>query len=228
MKLMMFPAALLILTIAVHAQNGNASRGDIPAGNNRYVAAMEKNMVVLDTAGSVTTLTELANNFDRIASAEKSKWESYYYTAYCYTLIAANMVDKGKVDLLTDKAEFYLAKADSLQKDNSEISALFALVRALQLSVDPMGRYQTLLPEVENYVSMAKKQDTANPRAYLVEARFKLRLPEMMGGGKETAKALAKQALEKFDQFTPANSLAPRWGQQSAKQLLEKMNTPGS
>jgi hypothetical protein len=219
MKLILLPAALLILTICVHAQNENA-----PAGNNRYVAAMEKNIVVLDTATSVTTLTELANNFERVASAEKSKWESYYYTAYCYTLIAANTADKGKVDLLTDKAEFYLSKADSLQKDNSEVSALFALVRALQLSVDPMGRYQTLLPEVENYVNMAKKQDTANPRAYLVEARFKLRLPEMMGGGKETAKALTIQALEKFDQFKPGNSIAPRWGQQSAKLLLEKMN----
>lgn len=41
------------------------------AQNKKYIATMEKNIAALDTSRTADLLQPLANNFERIASAEK-------------------------------------------------------------------------------------------------------------------------------------------------------------
>src|SRR6476619_5575761 len=56
------------------------------AQSEKYVGAMKKNIAELDSAHDATHLSELANNFERIADAEKTQWLPYYYAAYCQVM----------------------------------------------------------------------------------------------------------------------------------------------
>ncbi len=47
----------------------------------------------------------MANNFTRIADAEKTQWLPYYYAAYCYTMDALREQDVSKKDAIADKAD---------------------------------------------------------------------------------------------------------------------------
>jgi hypothetical protein len=185
---------------------------------------MKMNIAKLDTASSGESLTNLANNFERIANAEKTQWQPYYYASYCYVVMAYLSPDKTKIDLLADRAEALLQQADAIDKNNSEISCMFAMISSCRLLVDPMGRFPTKGAEAQSQLEKAKQQNADNPRVYLLQARMQLRIPEGMGGGKKIAKASAELAVQKFNNFKPENSIAPNWGAQQAKSLLDKIN----
>ena len=51
--------------------------------SDKYVAAMQKNIAAIDTSfRTPPALLALANNFERIAVAEKNQWLPYYYAAF--------------------------------------------------------------------------------------------------------------------------------------------------
>ena len=194
--------------------------------DKKFISAMETNLHILDTAGSVTSFVMLANNFERIATAEKTKWEPFYYAAYCYAVMAVSAPDKTKIDMLADKAELWLQQANNLQKNNSEIAALFAMIKSSKIMVDPINRWQSLGQEVGQHLGEAKQVDPTNPRPWLIEARIKFNTPEGLGGGKEPAKTLITEAIQKFSNFKPQSSIAPVWGLRPAEMFLEKLNAP--
>src|SRR5215831_8569927 len=114
------------------------------ATNNKFINAMEANLKILDTAGNSATLIMLANNFERIGKAEQKQWQPYYHAAFCYSVMALNTPDKSGADQLADKAESYLALADALNKNNSEINTLKAMIIYARILVDPPGRWQAM------------------------------------------------------------------------------------
>ena len=189
-----------------------------------FESAMKANISQLDTVSSAEELINLANNFERIGNAEKTKWQPFYYAAYCYTALAFLSPDKTKIDPLADKAEAILQQAASIEKNNSEINCLFAMINSCRLTVDPMGRFPVKGQEIQMQLAKAKQENAENPRIYLLEARIQLRTPEGLGGGKKVAKESAELAVQKFKDFKPGNSIAPNWGSQQAKSLLEKIN----
>ena len=52
------------------------------AQNEKYIKAMESNVAKVDSNNTVDGWKELANTFERIAMAEKTQWEPYYYAAF--------------------------------------------------------------------------------------------------------------------------------------------------
>src|SRR5882724_7278925 len=125
--------------------------------NNKFFTAMEANLKMLDTASNPATFVMLANNFERIGKAEQKQWQPFYHAAFCYAVMALNVPDKSKTDPLADKAEGYLALADALDKNNSEISALRAMIISARILVDPAGRWQTMSKESANVIARAKE-----------------------------------------------------------------------
>jgi hypothetical protein len=192
--------------------------------DDKFIAAMKTNLKMLDTAGTASVLTMLANNFERIGNAEKKYWQPWYYAGLCYGFMAANVPDKTMIDPLTDKAVEYLDKAAQLSDKNSEISVLRAMLFNLKILVDPMTRWQTYSPESAALLQASKEQDPTNPRPYLIEARTKLFTPVAFGGGPDAARPIAEKALSNFAAFKPANSIAPYWGLAQAQALLAKIN----
>ena len=194
------------------------------AQSSSFEWAMKQNIAKLDTLSTAEGFLNLANNFERIGNAEKSKWQPFYYAAYCYTAMAYLSPDKNMIDPLADKAESILQQADALEKNNSEISCLFAMINSCRILVDPVSRFQTKGREAQMQLAKAKLENADNPRVYLLQARMQLRTPEGLGGGKKAAKESAETAVQKYRDFKPGNSMAPNWGEQQAKSLLDKIN----
>jgi len=110
--------------------------------NAKFVTAMEANLKILDTASNPATFIMLANNFERIGKTEQKQWQPFYHAAFCYAVMALNTPDKSKTDPLADKAESYLTLVDALDKNNSEVSALRAMIIYGRILVDPSNRWQ--------------------------------------------------------------------------------------
>jgi len=214
--------SFLVFLTAESVVTAQAAKAVEPTSNNLYMVAMQKNLSILDTASTFSSLQSVSNSFERIANAEKNKWEPYYYAAYCYAVMALK-AGKEHVDILADKADSYLKLAVKLD-DNSEISALSAMVHACRIGVDPISRFQVNGSAAHGLLEKASIQNPANPRPFLLKARILLRTPEAMGGGKKPAKAALETAVEKFRTFTPASSISPRWGQQQAEASLDEIN----
>lgn len=220
MKKIISLALLIALISTSKAQTANNSIKPTSA----FEAAMLSNIKQLDTASGAASLMNLANNFERIGNAEKTKWEPFYYASYCYVIMAYVSPDKSKIDWLADKSEALLQQAEAIDKNNSEISCMFATINSCRIMVDPMSRFPAKSQEVNAMLAKATQENAGNPRIYLLQARMQLRTPEAFGGGKAVAKASAETALEKFKSFVPATVIAPAWGEQQAKALLAKIN----
>ncbi|HEY0030851.1 MAG TPA: hypothetical protein VGC65_08855 [Bacteroidia bacterium] len=209
MKKLLSIAVLLSVTFLSSAQN------------KKYISAMEKNVAALDTTRDAAQLQSLANNFERIASAEKSEWLPNYYLAYCYV----NMTYSTKgdpIDTYCDKAEKFINIADSISPNNSEIYTLKAQIASARISVNPMSRgqkYGTISGELRE---KAKQLDKTNPRPYYLEGTAFFYTPPMFGGGKDKAKPAFQKALELYESFKPASTIAPNWGKSSTQYFLQK------
>ena len=219
-KILLSVLSIVTISIATNAQSASKQVAYSPA----FEAAMQSNIRQLDTVSSAAGFINLANNFERIGNAEKTKWQPYYYAAYCYTVMAFLSPDKSKIDFLADKAEAVLQQAEALEQNNSEISCLFAMINSCRIMVDPVSRFQTKGKEVQAHLAKAKQENADNPRIYFLQAQMQLRTPEGLGGGKKPARESAETAIQKFRDFKPENSIAPNWGAQQAKSLLDKIN----
>ena len=88
----------------------------VSAQSERYIKAMQENVNRLDSIRSSQGWTEVGNNFQRIAEAEKSQWLPYYYAALSNVMAgyfqgAVNQSPNASVtDPLADKADEALLK----------------------------------------------------------------------------------------------------------------------
>lgn len=205
---------LLLMIIACIAAGANAQ-------NKKYISMMEKNLSMLDTAKTISGYQQVANSFERIASAEKKEWLPGYYIAFCNLMMAGIETKGDMVDAYCDKADMYLERADSVSPDNSEIYTLKALSNSMRIKVNPMARGAKYGMESGMNTAKAKELDPGNPRPYFLDAQGKYYTPPAFGGGKDKALPLFEEAVKKFESFKPASSIHPKWGQERAKQMLE-------
>jgi N12 class adenine-specific DNA methylase len=191
------------------------------AQNEKYVTAMKKNISLMDSALQKGNMKELANNFERIAEAEKTEWLPYYYAAYCTVMNAFMEKDKTKTDAIADKAEELITKAETIAgKENSEIEIIKSMIASSHMMVDPQSRFMKYGPASSEHLQAAQILDPTNPRAVYLEAQAKFYTPAAFGGGKSVAKPLFEKALAMFDTFMPAGELYPLWGKSSTQYFL--------
>ena len=193
------------------------------AQSEKYVAAMKNNIAAIDTSfKNPQNLLSLANNFERIATAEKNQWLPYYYAALCQVNYTYMEQDKSKVDAIADKATSLINKADSLQPENSEISCIKSMIASSHMMVNPMQRYMEYGQVIASELDNAMKQDPSNPRPYYLKGQGLKYTPEQFGGGCKTAASLLQTAMEKFTAFKPASDLVPNWGMKRTEMLLNE------
>src|SRR5436189_5784844 len=124
MKKLFLLSAVVFSTIAVSAQSA------------KFIAVMKSNMAAIDTSfKNPANLLSLANNFERIATAEKNQWLAYYYAALCQVNYTYMEQDKSKIDAIADKATVLINKADSLMPNNSEISCVKSMIASSHMMV---------------------------------------------------------------------------------------------
>ncbi|HEX2683182.1 MAG TPA: hypothetical protein VHL77_04590 [Ferruginibacter sp.] len=193
------------------------------AQSEKYMANMKSNIAAIDTSfRNPQNLLTLANNFERIAVAEKNQWLPYYYAALCQVNYTYMEKDKSKVDAIADKATELIDKAEALQPNNSEISCIKSMIASAHMMVNPMQRYQEYGPEAASYLDAAMQQDPTNPRPEYLKGQGLKYTPEQFGGGCVTAKPVLQSSLDKYGKFVPASELHPNWGKQRVETLISE------
>ncbi|MBL0356164.1 MAG: hypothetical protein IPP72_04440 [Chitinophagaceae bacterium] len=192
------------------------------AQSEKFVAAMKKNIADIDSGfKNPPYLLTVANNFERIATAEKTEWLPYYYAALLQVNYGFMEQDKTKIDAIADKATTLINKADSLAPDNSEISCIKSMIASCHMMVNPMQRWQEYGPASSSNMQAAINQDPTNPRPYLLKGQGLRYTPEQFGGGCKTASVELQKALDMYAAFKPAGDLYPTWGKDIAQQLID-------
>jgi hypothetical protein len=195
------------------------------AQEDKFMKAMEPKVAAIDTVRTSNELVALSASFERIADAEKTKWQPYYYAALAqvnaaYFLGPQNM-KADKTDPMADKAEALLTKADALSPNNSEIYLVKKMIASLRMMVDPQTRYMQYGPIGEEALQTAMKLNPENPRIYLLQGQDKFYTPEQFGGSKAEAKKLFELSNQKFGTFKPASSIDPNWGRPAVAYFLD-------
>lgn len=203
-KLLM--AVVLFTTIGLNAQT-------------KYEAAMQNGLEKIKDSKTADEMNATASFFERVADAEKTQWLPYYYAARNYT-IAAFMNPSADKDKAAEKVNGLISKAEAIEKANAEIFCLKQQVAVLQLTVDPMSRWQSYGAAASEAIAKAKAIEPNNPRPYLLEGQYLMNVPEAFGGGKSVAKKLFEKSVELFGNYKPASAFHPSWGKEQAGQLL--------
>ncbi len=181
-------------------------------------------MKKLDECKTPNDFIKLANNFERIAVAEKDKWLPYYYSAFVYVLASYADSLNSRKDIYLDKSDKFNNIADSLQPNNSEIYTLKGMISQARMQVDPMNRWQKYGADATKNFTKAMEIDTLNPRPeYLIGVGIFF-TPKQFGGGSTAAKPILEKSLAKFEKFVPENEIMPKWGKEQVMDYLKQIN----
>jgi hypothetical protein len=204
---------LLLLTIF--------SLSFVKAEESKYESGMNKALTQYQTAKTSQEMLAASALFERIGEAEKDKWLPFYYAALSNNM-AAWMDEKADKDKFAEKSLALIEKAEALEKNNSEIYLLRQMAAVLQMSVNPMSRWQTYGATATEALENAKKANPNNPRIYFLEGQSIFNTPKAFGGGAKNAKPLFEQSVKLFETFVPDSALHPNWGKEDATNMLKE------
>lgn len=198
--------------------------GTTNANDTRYVEAMQKNIQIVYKANSLEELQTAVNSLERIASAEKVKWEPYYYMSFAYILMANKEQEPAKKDTYLDQANAAIEKATSINANESEIVALLGFIHMMRVTIDPASRgaqYSGLAMEA---FGKATALNPDNPRALALMAQMQNGTAKFFGSPNTEACTTLNAALQKFDTYKSDNPLAPQWGREMAMGMKKECN----
>jgi len=189
---------------------------------DKYTETMLKNIEAVYKAKTVAEHQDAVNAFERIAAAEKTKWEPYYYAAYGNIMMANVEADNAKKDSYLDLAAKDIDKAKAVKANDSEITALEGFVHMMRVTVDPATRGQEYSGKAFRSFSTAVALNPENPRGLALLGQMQFGTAQFFGNPPTEGCASADKALEKFAAYKSDNILAPQWGKQMAEGLKSK------
>lgn len=196
----------------------------IAIADDKYEKEIKKNLEKIDECKTPNDFIKLANNFERIAVAEKDKWLPYYYSSFMYVLASYTDSVNSRKDIYLDKAFKFIGIADSLMSNNSEIYTLKGMISQARMQIDPMNRWQKYGTEADRNFTEAMKLDSLNPRPEYLIGIGLFYTPKQFGGGPTTAKPVLEKSLEKYNRFIPESEISPAWGREQLEEILQKIN----
>jgi len=191
------------------------------ANDAKYVEAMSKGIEAVYKAQSIEELQNAVNVFDRIANAEKTKWEPFYYSAFGYVMMANLEKESTKKDNYLDLATASIGKAKAIKENESEIITMEGFIHMIRLTVDPATRgpmYSTLAMQSFN---KALESNSENPRALSLLAQLQFGTAKFFGTPPTQACETVAKSLQKYETFKPESSIAPNWGKQMTEGLKQ-------
>ena len=189
------------------------------ATDDKFTQVMAKNIELVYKANTPEELQNAVNAFDRIANAEKTKWEPLYYSAFGNLMMATREKDGAKKDKYLDLAIDALQKAKAIKQDESELFAMEGFVHMIRVTVDPATRGQQFSSKAFESYNKALVLNPENPRALALMAQMEFGTSQFFKGPITEACDTNNKALEKFSSQKPGNLLAPAWGKSMAEEL---------
>ena len=178
--------------------------------------ALEAAVMQFNQTNSPSSYTQLFLKFEQLYSLDKTNWLIPYYAGMTRSIMC--LLKMGDRDALANDALLWVGRAKSIMP-NDEVYCAESLAYTAKMSVNPALRWLAYEGKVKNALSLAKRLNPNNPRAYLLEANIQQKLPFIFGGGCKSAKPLIQKAELCFNIQTKPNSVEPSWGFQSLVQL---------
>jgi len=192
------------------------------ANDEKYNEVMTKNIEAIYKAQTLDEMQNAVNVFDRIANAEKTKWEPLYYSAFGHVLMANKEIDAARKDNYLDLALSAIEKAKTIKPDDSEIIAMEGFIHMIRVTVDPSSRGQEFSSKAFEAYNKALAINPGNPRALALLAQIQFGTAQFFGASTAEACATAANAIEKFETDKPGSQLAPVWGRGITEELKAK------
>ncbi len=191
----------------------------------RYESAMKNSIDALSQAKTQADLMNTANKFERIGSAEKDKWLPFYYTAYCFVLVANSEEDPKRLDSYLNIADRNIEKAEKLKGDKVEILALKGFSTMMRISVDPEDRGQEYSMRSAAFLQQANQLDNQNPRVQLMMAQMLYGTAKFFDSGTSEACVQFSYAKKVFEEEeNDKDDILPSWGKQQVLDMLKLCN----
>ena len=165
--------------------------------------------------------TEAVNMLERIASAEPENWLPSYHIALLKARTSFTMKDKTKQEAQIKSAEDYIASAEALSPNNSEVYVVKAMIHVAKIASNPMVNGAALSGPTTALYKKAIALDRTNPRAHSGLAEFE------MGGARFFKQDLApfckrlQESIKLYDAFKPADKFSPNWGKEWTLQVIK-------
>jgi hypothetical protein len=195
---------ILLIQLPTQAQSINQSK------------ALEAAVMQFNQTNSPSSYTQLFLKFEQLYSLDKTNWLIPYYAGMTRSIMC--LLKMGDRDALANDALLWVGRAKSIMP-NDEVYCAESLAYTAKMSVNPALRWLAYEGKVKNALSLAKRLNPNNPRAYLLEANIQQKLPFIFGGGCKSAKPLIQKAELCFNVQTIGSSVEPSWGIQSLVKL---------
>ena len=195
---------VLLLQLPLQAQSPNQSK------------VLESAVMQFNQANNPNSYKQLYLQFEQLYSVDKTNWLIPYYAGMTKSIMC--LLKMGDRDALANDALLWVARAKAIEV-NDEIYCAESLAYTAKMSVNPALRWFTYEGKIKNTLSLAKKMNPSNPRAYILEANIQQKLPFIFGGGCKSAKPLIQKAELFISNQNRANSIEPSWGIQSLVKL---------
>jgi hypothetical protein len=192
------------LQLPLQAQSPNQSK------------VLESAVMQFNQANNPNSYKQLYLQFEQLYSVDKTNWLIPYYAGMTKSIMC--LLKMGDRDALANDALLWVARAKAIEV-NDEIYCAESLAYTAKMSVNPALRWFTYEGKIKNTLSLAKKLNPSNPRAYILEANIQQKLPFIFGGGCKSAKPLIQKAELFISNQNRANSIEPSWGIQSLVKL---------
>ena len=178
--------------------------------------ALEDAVMQFNQTNSPSAYTQLHLQFEQLYAVNKTNWLIPYYAGMTRSIMC--LLKMGDKDALANDALLWVGRAKSIMA-NDEVYCAESLAYTAKMSVNPLLRWLTYEGKIKKSLSIAKKLNPNNPRAYVLEANIQQKIPYIFGGGCNSIKPLIQKAELCFNAQTKLNSLEPSWGFQSLVQL---------
>ena len=188
----------------------------VQAQANSTNKTLETAVMQFNLANKNLNYQELYLQFEQLYAVNKTNWLIPYYAGMTRSIMC--LLKMGDKDVLANDALLWVGRAKSIMA-NDEVYCAESLAYTAKMSVNPTLRWFTYEGKIKKALSLAKKLNPNNPRAYVLEANIQQKIPFIFGGGCKSVKPLIEKAELCFNTQTKSNSLQPSWGFQSLVQL---------
>lgn len=188
----------------------------VQAQANSTNKTLETAVMQFNLANKNLNYQELYIQFEQLYSVNKTNWLIPYYAGMTRSIMC--LLKMGDKDALANDALLWVGRAKSIMA-NDEVYCAESLAYTAKMSVNPLLRWLTYEGKIKKSLSLAKKLNPNNPRAYVLEANIQQKIPYIFGGGCNSVKLLIEKAELCFNTQTKSNLVEPSWGKQSLVQL---------
>ena len=181
--------------------------------SDAYKKAMGKALTEMKTSSSIEELTNTANQFQRIAKAQKDEWLPLYYHAQCYVLMGFNTdVEADERDSYLDLAQNSINDAMEISENESEIFALQSMLHTARLVIDPMSRGQKMMGASGKAIGQSLALDPKNPRAQYLLLSNEVGQAQFFGKDPAEYCERINALLAIWDDLNQSPEFYPKWG----------------